>query len=341
MPGRRPPPAVSAYGLGIRVNRAIAALQNLPAPSQVDVEVSVDGMPPWLPDMSGQPPSYVSPYSDDLGRPGVQMWRVGGYARLLFVDGAEFLVDRSGGHVWAACPETSTLDDTASYLLGPIMGFVLRLRGVICLHASAVSIGGFAVAFIGPSGAGKSTTAAALAWRGSPVLSDEIVPLSVGDESCLAQPAYPRLRLWPASLDVLLQAGSLPSHLAPTTRHRRHHLDLTANGYRFQREPLPLAAVYLLTGRPADRGAPHVEAVPVAAGFRALLANTYATSLLDRDQRAQEFHDLGRVATSIPVRRVYRHLEPAHLSGFCDLIEEDVETLTAGRLQEAAVEPRA
>jgi hypothetical protein len=41
------------------------------------------------------------------------------------------------------------------------------------------------------------------------------------------------------------------------------------------------------------------------------------------------------------VRRVYRQLEPAHLSGFCDTIEEDVETLTAGRLQEAAVEPRA
>jgi hypothetical protein len=173
------------------------------------------------------------------------------------------------------------------------------------------------------------------------VLSDEIVPLSVGDESCLAQPAYPRLRLWPASLDVLLQAGSLPAHLAPTARDRRHHLDLTANGYRFQSEPLPLAAVYLLTARAVDRGAPSVEAVPAAAGFRALLANTYASSLLDRDLRAQEFHVLGRVATSIPVRRVYRHLEPARLSMLCDIIEEDVETLTTGRLQAAAVEPRA
>ena len=51
--------------------------------------------------------------------------------------------------------------------LGPVFAFVLRLRGAVTFHASAVRIGD-AVAFLGPQGAGKSTTAAALALRGCP-----------------------------------------------------------------------------------------------------------------------------------------------------------------------------
>ncbi len=270
------PLVFSGYGLGISVDRDLPGLRGLPAASRVDVEVRVDGLPSWLAKTPATQAWYVSPHCDERGRPGLRVWRLGqgDYFRLLYVDGAEFLVDRSGSRVWAACPETSAPGDAASYLLGPIMGFVLRLRGVACLHASAVAVGGLAIAFLGPSGAGKSTTAAAFAGRGCPVLSDDIVPLTGGDGSFLAQPGYPRLRLWPASVDALRQAAGFPHQAAPTSRERRHHLDLIGSGYLFQREPLPLAAVYLLNERCVDRGVPRVGAVPAVTGLLAMLANT-------------------------------------------------------------------
>jgi hypothetical protein len=341
MPTRRMPRVFSLYGLGIRVNRAIPGFQELPAASRMDVDVWVDGMPPWLPDTEARAPSYVSPYCDEQGRPGFRVWRVGdgAYLRLLYLDGTEFLVDRAGRHVWAAGPETATLDDTASYLLGPIMGLVLRLRGVICLHASAIASRGRAIAFVGPAGAGKSTTAAAFAGRGCPVLSDDIVPLTGRDGAFVAHPGYPRLRLWPASIDALMEAGALSSDPAPASRERRYYLELGRNGYRFQPDPRPLAAIYWLDERSADPGAPHVDGVPGVTALMRLLANTYASAFLDRALRGREFETLGRVVTRVPVRRLSPHREPAHLSRLCDVVEKDLETLTARGLEAGAVKP--
>ncbi|MCU0907234.1 MAG: hypothetical protein MUF73_07275, partial [Rhodobacteraceae bacterium] len=43
-------------------------------------------------------------------------------------------------------------------LLGIVISLVLERQGVLCLHASAVSVGGRAAIFLGDKGAGKSTT---------------------------------------------------------------------------------------------------------------------------------------------------------------------------------------
>jgi hypothetical protein len=54
-------------------------------------------------------------------------------------------------------------DRTAAlWVLGPAMGVLLQQRGVLVLHASAVTMDGGVVAFLGHSGWGKSTMAAAM-----------------------------------------------------------------------------------------------------------------------------------------------------------------------------------
>ena len=210
-----------------------------------------------------------------------------------------------GTEVWATWPDSLTVDDTATYLLGPVMGFVLLLRGSVCLHASAIAVGNQAIALVGSSGAGKSTTAAAFAHLGYGVLSEDVVALAQQGQVFLVQPAYPRIRLWPESVTALYGAEDALPCLTPTWNKR--YLDLTGDGCRFQQEPLPLAAIYILDERRDDVRAPLVEAVPASQGFIALVANTYATRLIDKTMRAREFKLLGQVMASVPLRRVTPH----------------------------------
>jgi len=65
-------------------------------------------------------------------------------------------------------------------LVGQVLPLVAALRGLEVLHASAVAHGGVAFAFAGNSGAGKSTLAAHLALRGHPMVTDDVLAISVG-----------------------------------------------------------------------------------------------------------------------------------------------------------------
>ncbi len=231
---------------------------------------------------------------------------------------AEFVVERKNRRIRARWAEPATLEDASTYLLGPILGFVLRTHGVVTLHASAVVIDGRAVALAGAARAGKSTTAAAFALRGFPVLTDDIVALVSEGEDFLVQADCPVLRLWPESSRWLGTAG-LP-RLTPSWDKR--FLDLDRHGYRFERRSRPLGAVYLLGGEPraGDTSSHELDRQPA---FTALLAHSYTKQILDRRMLSEEFDLLTRVAETIPVRRVHGpeiRPTPAEL---CDFIAED------------------
>jgi len=317
----------------LRADQPIPGLVPLPTTPTVDVELHLGSAPPRLKEMleAAPEPWYVSPFCDERGEPVSMGWRLAGgeYMRLWYRDGTEFFFERSGTEIWVTWPDSLTLEATVSYLLGPVLGFVLRLRGVTCLHASAVAIGGQAAAFLGPAGAGKSTTAAAFAGRGHAVLADDVVALSVREGDFLAQPGYPRLRLWPAALDALAAVGGEWPRLPTSWGERRYHHDLTRNGYRFQRKPLPLAAIYVLDKRRNDALAPTTEAVPAVEGLVTLVANTFGNYLLDRSMRAREFDILGQLLARVPLRRIYSRGDLADLPRILDLICDEVQELTS------------
>jgi hypothetical protein len=300
--------------------------------SDVDVEIRVEAAQPRL--REAVPPLrlavYVSPLGEAEGAPGLAVWEAadGRYLRLRYADGTEFLVSRSGTEVWAAWPEPLTLDDTATYLLGPILGFVLRLRGAVSLHASAIAVAGRAVALLGQAGAGKSTTAVAFARRGNPVLSDDVTPLDDRVGAILAQPGNPRLRLWPTSAQFLFGAADALPRLTPNWD--KLYLDLGENDFAFQETPLPLGAVYVLGPRSRDTRAPFVELLSPQECFMELVGNTYVRYWLDRAMRAREFELLGRLVRSVPVRRVVPHEDPARLPALCQVILDDFHGLLPG-----------
>lgn len=256
----------------------------------------------------------------------------GKYFVFFYRDGARFAVERRGREVWADWPENYTLEDACTYLLGPVMGLVLRLRGITCLHASAIAAGDYAVAFAGSPGAGKSTLAAALAQRGFPVLSDDIVALAEEEAGFHVQPGYPRLNLWPDSVRSLFGFEDALPPITPTWDKRYLRLDEDGeDSCRFAKQPLPLRAIYFLDAREASLSDPVIEQVAGREAFMALVANTYLNYLLDRHMRSREFDVLARVAASIPMRRVRYSANPSALASLCETIVADAARLNTAK----------
>jgi hypothetical protein len=320
--------ACFVYGLGLQVNVPIAGLRGLAAPERIDVVMRVGSMPPHLDDAcrGSLRDVYVSEGWTGEGAPPVRVGTLAGGSHYLFSysDGTRIVVDAAGTSVWATAPEVATLEDTATYLLGPILGFVLRLRGVTCLHASAVALCDRAIAFVGAAGAGKSSTAAAFAQLGFPVLTDDVAPLKDLGERFEIEPAYPRLRLWPDSAAALFGAPDALPHITPGWDKR--YLDLNAPQYRFMAKSLELGAVYVLGDR-IEGDLPCVEPLDARAALMALVAETYSNRLIEPRRRAAEFDLLARLVESVPVRRVQACADFRRMPQLCAAILADLREL--------------
>jgi hypothetical protein len=240
-------------------------------------------------------------------------------------DGTEFLVSPEGSRIIATIPQSSSFEDTCTYLVGPVMGFVLRLRGVVCLHASTVLIGGRAVAFCGPPGAGKSTTAAAFAKRGYAVLAEDVAALDDRGSAFFVQPGYPRVNLWPKSATALCGAEDALPAITPTWG--KGYLALTGVA-QFHSTPAPLAAVYMIGSR-GPGASPEISELTGVPAFMALTANTYTPYLLDAGMRAREFDVLRRLVPHLPVRLVHPPQDIANIGSLCDGLLQDYSSLTA------------
>ncbi len=270
--------------------------------------------------------TYVSSDTEPTGEPSLRILNVneGAYVRLAYADGTQFWLDRKGENAWATWPDRLSLESACSYLLGPVLGLLLRLRGVTCLHASAVSFGERSVAFVGTAGAGKSTIAAAFTRQGHGALSDDIVTLERRGGEFYVQPAYPYLCLWPDSVKMLYgSAEEFPRFLADWDKRC---LLLGEEGTRYENRALPLGAIYLLGDRRPDP-APYVEAMRPQSALLALLADTYANKILDRDMRAKEFEVLGQLVSRVAVRRIYPNKDATRIEDLCRVIREDYESL--------------
>ena len=318
------------FGLGVRINRSLAALVTLPVAQQIDVIIEFGYLPAGSCEAvsSSVDEFYVSQHRNASGEPTVRAARLkcSGALRMSYVDGTVFVINEEATQVWATTPLDQTVEDTAAYLLGPIMGTVLRTRGVMCLHGSAVAINNCAVALVGVSGSGKSTTAAAFARLGYPVLSDDILSLTDNRSHFLVRPAYPRVRLWPESVAGLFGSVDMLPRMTPNWEKR--FLGLNAPGYSFQSEPLPLAAIYFLAPRATlDTIQPVVETVRSTEALMALVSDSYAANYTHKALRATEFEVLSRLVQSVPLRRVAASADFSRINELCHAITQDLQTL--------------
>jgi hypothetical protein len=255
-----------------------------------------------------------------------RFWRLW-YGCETLCQSVEFVIHPNGRQVWAFRQSWGdqrvkiSIEDSTTVFLGAVMAMVLRLRGMICLHASIVAVGSRAVVILGDKGAGKSSMAAALAERGHTVLSDDVAVVTKSSSSYMAHAGSPRLRLWPATLRALKVDRDLALVL-PTLVKR--YLELNdVNGdeeWRFQSEPLRLGTIYVLQ-RDGNLDGPEIEPVPAAERLATLIEQTSVRFLpLETAQRKQEFAEYSRLATAVPFFRIRRPDGLNHLPAQCEAI---------------------
>lgn len=164
----------------------------------------------------------------------------------------------AGQEIIAALHKDAPVDLLRVFLSGRAMAYLLRQRGWLPLHASAVEIDGRAILFVAPSGSGKSTTAAAFQNFDYPVLSDDVCPVRVAAGACWLQPGRPGLRLGEMSARKF-------GHLDQGAEFVLDKFDFTFPG-AFRPGLVEVAAIYLLE----DGAEFRIEPLPPLAAAVAL-----------------------------------------------------------------------
>lgn len=310
--------AYRAFGLQIRSSAPIAGL--VPQPEQVEhTLLALDARPLTVvfgssPHISAEP-RVVHADADLSDTSSLVVSALGdAYYRYQFGDGVAFTLAADGSGVWATWEGPSTLDDVVIYLLGTIMAAVLRLRGILCLHAGLVEVDGSAIAIIGPSTSGKSTTTAALALAGANVLSDDVAPVFTQDGMFHVHAAYPRVRLWEDSTRFLFGDPDALPRLTPTWEKRYFE-----SGAPVAATSWPLRAMYFLEAREVSN-APRLEPMTQRDVFISLLANMHSLETIPSLPQVDAFTLATQLAAYLPAQRVVPHTDPACLPELCALI---------------------
>lgn len=316
-----------AYGLACSVNFDWSWCPSVPGDQHAELKLSVselNGVGPY-PDSAyavraqrparavGHPPVVVVDRSDD------------GHVRVSYRDGAQFFIDRTRSEVVGLSRSDLTVDDLLVYMQGPIMGFLLRLRGVICLHASAAVVDGKAIAVVGNGGMGKSTSAAIFAKLGLPVLTDDVLALRDRELAFDVQPGLPRVLLWPESVAALFGDTEALPRLVSTWNKR--YLDLSQHGYRFAQEPTPLGAIYILGERLNSDAMPEITELTGVNALMKLVGHTYANDFLDATQRAAELEVLSRLVQQVPIRMVQAPNDRVSAPRVCEALISDFRSV--------------
>jgi len=192
------------------------------------------------------------------------------------------------------CPAESFQD----HLLGPVLSFVLLRRGFEPIHATAVVIGGRAVAFLGNSGLGKSSLGASFLQAGYRLVTDDLLVLREEPPGFLALPGPSRIKLYPEMGKRLLGKRMVGTMM----NHRTTKLIFPLHRRQSQRMPLPLQGIYVLAPPAGRRRRVSIRPLSRRRAFMELIRNYFNSVITDAERLRRQFLHSRKIVSEIPIR---------------------------------------
>jgi hypothetical protein len=254
--------------------------------------------------------------------------RSGGVLRLRYEEPprwAEFVIGRAGATVDVYRAASTALDELFEFFLTQVLSCAMSERGLTCLHAGVVRIGGRAALLVGPKGAGKSTTAGAVGLRGHEILCDDVAAIAVGAAGITVLPGRSRVRLRADA--ALALAGDTP--LAPVWRTADP--DASKRRFEFARPavegPVDVAVVYVLARQVDPAPPPEVTPLDAIEALPLLMGHRHLAELGTSEGRRRDFATLAALVRGVPVRTLKRRQGLTTLDPVVDALIADVESL--------------
>jgi hypothetical protein len=230
----------------------------------------------------------------------LRAWQVPDGFYLRYGESLEFVINRTGTEICARANDSTPFDDLCAYLTGVIVGFTLRVRGTLCLHASAIQVGDAVFAIMGPCGAGKSTLAASFHHAGFRVLSDDVLEVEAAPLGFQVRPSLSWFKLWPDSARAIYGDENLFPRLVESEEKR-----IVEQGRVPETDGGGILKVIYLLGERTHAGAhPVIENTASAESMISVASHTYANYLLTPEMRKREFEALQKLMTCVTLRRV-------------------------------------
>jgi hypothetical protein len=214
---------------------------------------------------------------------------------------ADFEIDAALARVVCHPVIAGPSQDVPIVMAGAVASFLAAMRGRFILHASAIDLGGRAVAFAGERGQGKTTMATLFCVAGFPLVTDDVLPLDI-DEA----PGHPAVYGHRSGFELRLRttAATLIDRFPASIERRVTSDDRRAiRPVMSGRPSMPVAAIIL--PRPdRESSSPRARRLGVAEAGLALHRCTRTEGWRDPGILRRNFSQVSQLVETVPVYAV-------------------------------------
>ena len=220
--------------------------------------------------------------------------------RVWIPHGGRYVISPDGLRILCAPPRARA--GRWRLLIGQALPIASALRGFEVFHASAVAVGGEAVAFVAPSGVGKTSLALHMVLAGARLLADDVLALRATGEEVLAYAGAGTANV-PLDQAAAMSAAELERMGEVIDTSHKLHVRFEAD-----EQPVPLSRIYFLR-REAGVGSPAIERVDPPDPM-VLLGNTFVFHVETRLRLITQLDVCSRIAQTCALFSV--GFDPVH-----------------------------